>query len=69
MIGQLNEVWWSVSGFTPNAVRVAEELTPASSSGWNDTRFGRRCLFRPRGFRIRRWLSLPAAWKWPVYRR
>jgi D-proline reductase (dithiol) PrdB len=29
VIGQLNNVWWSVSSFTPNAVRVAEELTPA----------------------------------------
>jgi D-proline reductase (dithiol) PrdB len=29
VIGQLNHVWWSVSSFTPNAVRVAEELTPA----------------------------------------
>lgn len=29
VIGQLNEVWWSVSSFTPDAVRVAEELTPA----------------------------------------
>ena len=29
VIGQLNEVWWSVSSFTPDATRVAEELTPA----------------------------------------
>ena len=29
VIGQLNEVWWSVSSFTPDAVRVADELTPA----------------------------------------
>ena len=28
-IGQLNEVWWSVSSWTPNAHRVAEELAPA----------------------------------------
>jgi D-proline reductase (dithiol) PrdB len=29
VIGQLNNVWWSVSPFIPNAVRVAEELGPA----------------------------------------
>jgi len=28
VIGQLNNVWWSVSPFIPNAVRVAEELGP-----------------------------------------
>ena len=29
VIGQLNNVWWSVSPFIPNAARVAEELGPA----------------------------------------
>jgi len=29
VIGQLNNVWWSVSPFLPNAVRVGEELGPA----------------------------------------
>lgn len=29
VIGQLNNVWWSVSPFIPNAVRVADELAPA----------------------------------------
>src|SRR6476646_4277104 len=29
VIGQLNNVWWSVSSFIPNAVRVADELGPA----------------------------------------
>ena len=29
VIGELNHVWWSVSSFTPNAISVAEELTPA----------------------------------------
>ena len=29
VIGKLNEVWWSVSSYIPNAVRVAEELGPA----------------------------------------
>ena len=29
VIGQLNNVWWSISSYIPNAVRVAEELTPA----------------------------------------
>ena len=28
VIGQLNNVWWSISSFIPNAVRVAEELGP-----------------------------------------
>jgi hypothetical protein len=28
VIGQLNNVWWSVSPFIPNAVRVADELAP-----------------------------------------
>ena len=28
VIGQLNNVWWSMSSFIPNAVRVAEELGP-----------------------------------------
>lgn len=29
VIGQLNDVWWSVSPWIPNAVRVADELGPA----------------------------------------
>lgn len=29
VIGRLNECWWSISSYTPNAVRVAEELAPA----------------------------------------
>src|SRR3954469_554056 len=29
VIGQLNNVWWSVSSFIPNTVRVADELAPA----------------------------------------
>jgi D-proline reductase (dithiol) PrdB len=29
VIGKLNEVWWSVSSYLPNAVRIAEELGPA----------------------------------------
>jgi D-proline reductase (dithiol) PrdB len=29
VIGELNHVWWSVSSFIPNAVRVAEELAPS----------------------------------------
>jgi D-proline reductase (dithiol) PrdB len=29
VIGELNHVWWSVSSYIPNAVRVAEELAPA----------------------------------------
>jgi hypothetical protein len=29
VIGQLNNVWWSVSPFIPNAVSVADELAPA----------------------------------------
>ncbi len=28
VIGRLNHVWWSVSGFIPNASRVADELAP-----------------------------------------
>jgi D-proline reductase (dithiol) PrdB len=28
IIGRLNECWWSISSYTPNAVRVAEELAP-----------------------------------------
>lgn len=28
VIGRLNNVWWSISGFIPNAARVAEELAP-----------------------------------------
>lgn len=28
VIGRLNECWWSISSYTPNAARVAEELTP-----------------------------------------
>jgi hypothetical protein len=28
VIGKLNDVWWSVSSYTPNAVMVAEELAP-----------------------------------------
>jgi len=28
VIGQLNNVWWSISSFIPNALRVAEELGP-----------------------------------------
>jgi hypothetical protein len=28
VIGQLNNVWWSISPFIPNAVKVAEELAP-----------------------------------------
>src|SRR5262249_13225674 len=29
VIGQLNNVWWSISSYIPNANRVAQELTPA----------------------------------------
>ena len=29
VIGRLNECWWSTSSYTPNAVRVAEELAPS----------------------------------------
>lgn len=29
IIGQLNPVWWSFSGFIPNAARLAEEMIPA----------------------------------------
>jgi D-proline reductase (dithiol) PrdB len=29
VIGRLNECWWSISSYTPNAVRVADELAPA----------------------------------------
>lgn len=29
VVGNLNDVWWSVSPFIPNAVRVADELAPA----------------------------------------
>ena len=29
VIGRLNECWWSISSYTPNAIRVAEELTPS----------------------------------------
>ena len=29
VIGSLNSVWWSLSSYTPNAARVAEELAPA----------------------------------------
>jgi len=29
VVGQLNNVWWSVSPFIPNAVRVADELGPS----------------------------------------
>ena len=29
VVGQLNNAWWSVSPFIPNAVKVAEELAPA----------------------------------------
>jgi D-proline reductase (dithiol) PrdB len=29
VVGQLNNVWWSISPFIPNAVRVADELGPA----------------------------------------
>lgn len=28
VIGRLNNVWWSLNGFIPNAARVAEELAP-----------------------------------------
>ncbi len=28
VIGQLNPVWWSISSYIPNAVRVANELAP-----------------------------------------
>lgn len=28
VIGRLNHVWWSVSGFIPNASKVADELAP-----------------------------------------
>ncbi len=28
VIGRLNHVWWSLSSYIPNAVRVAEELAP-----------------------------------------
>ena len=28
VIGRLNECWWSISSYTPNAVRVADELAP-----------------------------------------
>jgi D-proline reductase (dithiol) PrdB len=31
VIGRLNECWWSISSYTPNAVRVAKELVPALS--------------------------------------
>ncbi len=31
VIGSLNECWWSISSYTPNAVRVAEEIAPALS--------------------------------------
>ena len=29
VIGQLNNVWWSISPFIPNALKVAEELGPS----------------------------------------
>lgn len=29
VIGQLNNVWWSISSLIPNAARVADELAPA----------------------------------------
>ena len=28
MIGALNNVWWSISSYIPNAARVAEDLAP-----------------------------------------
>lgn len=28
VLGHLNECWWSISSYTPNAVRVADELAP-----------------------------------------
>lgn len=28
VIGELNQVWWSISSYIPNALRVAEELGP-----------------------------------------
>ena len=28
VIGHLNECWWSISSYTPNAIRVADELAP-----------------------------------------
>lgn len=28
IIGQLNQVWWSFSGFIPDAAKIAESLTP-----------------------------------------
>jgi hypothetical protein len=28
VIGKLNNVWWTMNGFMPNAARVAEELAP-----------------------------------------
>ncbi len=28
VIGQLNPVWWSISSYIPNSIRVADELTP-----------------------------------------
>ena len=31
VIGRLNECFWSISSYTPNAVRVAEELAPVLS--------------------------------------
>ncbi len=31
VIGQLNPVWWSICGHIPNALRVADELTPRLS--------------------------------------
>ena len=32
VIGRLNECWWSISSYTPNAMRVADELSPAIAS-------------------------------------
>jgi len=29
VIGELNPVWWSISSYVPNALRVSEELAPA----------------------------------------
>lgn len=28
VVGQLNNVWWSISSYTPNAAKVAKELAP-----------------------------------------
>jgi D-proline reductase (dithiol) PrdB len=48
VIGGLNECWWSISSYTPNANRVADELAPALSE-------------RLRRYEVRAALLIPAS--------